>query len=148
MMSKFLFLFLLPFFVFTNNCQSEQHHFAGKHFLASYLDCNPIALTNLDALVHAMDEAVKASGATILNRSEHIFPPSGITIVYTLSESHASIHTYPEFGACFVDLFTCGDNCSSPPFDRLLREYLEPQTVNARQFLRHKTIEEIPYSSF
>ena len=141
-MYKTLLFLLLPFFAFANIDSLEQHQFAGKHFLASYLDCNPSALTNLDALLLAMDDAVKASGATILNRSEHIFPPSGITVVYTLSESHASIHTYPEFGACFVDLFTCGDNCASPPFDRALREYLEPQTVNARQFLRHTTIEE------
>jgi S-adenosylmethionine decarboxylase proenzyme len=91
-----------------------------------------------------MDEAVKASGATILNRTYYIFPPNGMTLVYLLSESHASIHTYPEKGACFVDLFTCGENCSAEGFDHLLRGYLQPGTTNARQFARGEIIEEIP----
>jgi S-adenosylmethionine decarboxylase len=135
-------LFLLPFFIFSNNCPSDQYRFAGKHFLASYLDCNQQALSDIEGLLNAMDKAVDSSGATILHRWHHIFPPSGLTVIYALSESHASIHTYPEFGACFVDLFTCGDHCSSSNFDRLLREYLEPQTVNARQFIRHAVIED------
>lgn len=138
MMYKYLILLFFPVFVFND----EVHRFAGKHFLASYLDCDPTAIGDPGKLQKAMDLAVKASGATILHQWAHIFESSGMTIVYALSESHASIHTYPEFGACFVDLFTCGDNCNSQPFDQSLREYLNPQTVNARQFLRHETIEE------
>ena len=122
------------------------YEFSGKHFLASYLGCSPRAIADLNGMLGAMDEAVKASGATILDRTFHIFPPHGITVVYTLSESHASIHTYPEFGACFVDLFTCGEQCSSGPFDRVLRTYLQPTQINARQFLRHEGIEEVPLS--
>jgi S-adenosylmethionine decarboxylase len=141
-MHKCLFLLLLPLVLFAT---SEPYAFAGKHFLASYLDCNITALNDLDGLCQAMDEAVHASGATILNRYVHAFSPCGVTIMYTLSESHASIHTYPDVNACFVDLFTCGDHCASDPFDQLLRKYLMPQTVNARQFLRHTSIEEIPY---
>jgi S-adenosylmethionine decarboxylase proenzyme len=93
-------------------------------------------------MLAAMDRAVEASGATILNRTHHVFPPDGLTAVYLLSESHASIHTYPEFGACFVDLFTCGDHCSPVGFDQILREYLGPSEVNARLFLRHEGVEE------
>jgi S-adenosylmethionine decarboxylase len=132
-------LFFFPFFAF--NLEIE-HHFAGKHFLASYLECNRTALSDLEGLENALEKAIQASGATILSKARHVFPPTGLTAVYLLSESHASIHTYPEFGACFVDLFTCGDNCSSLPFDQILRDYLKPETVNARQFLRHATIEE------
>jgi S-adenosylmethionine decarboxylase len=98
----------------------------------------------LDGLLKAMDEAVKASGASILNRTFHIFPPNGLTAVYLLSESHASIHTYPEYGACFVDLFTCGENCSSEQFDRLMRVYLQPDQANVRKFARGETTEDIP----
>jgi S-adenosylmethionine decarboxylase len=136
------FLLLLPFLAFTAPEPTPEHHFAGKHFLASYLECNRTALTNIEGLLNALEKGVLASGATILSQATYVFPPSGLTAVYLLSESHASIHTYPEFGACFVDLFTCGDNCSSIPFDQILREYLEPETVNARQFLRHSTIED------
>ena len=119
------------------------HQFAGKHFVASYLDCNAHALADVNKMIEAMDVAVKASGATILNKTFHVFPPNGLTLVYLLSESHASIHTYPECNACFVDLFTCGNSCTSAGFDQALRSYLQPKTVNARLFLRHERVEEI-----
>ena len=90
-----------------------------------------------------MDSAVASSGATIRNKIYHVFPPDGLTIVYLLSESHASLHTYPEFGACFVDLFTCGNNCSAKNFDAALRSFLQPKDVNARFFLRNQGTEEI-----
>jgi S-adenosylmethionine decarboxylase len=93
-------------------------------------------MTNLDELKIAMKQAVEASGATILGQIDHIFsndndPTShGYTSAFILSESHATIHTYPEHGACFVDLFTCGDHCSYEHFDKVLREYLHPAAVS------------------
>lgn len=130
--------------LFGNFLFSEEHSFSGKHFLASYLECDLRAQTNLDSLIEAMDKAVIASGATILEKTPYVFPPNGLTIVYLLSESHASLHTYPEYGACFVDLFTCGDRCSSEKFDAAMREYLQPKQVSARLYLRNETVEEIP----
>ncbi len=124
----------------------EVHQFSGKHFVASYLHCDPKAISDVQRLLEAMDGAVVSSGATVLDRCAHIFPPDGLTVVYLLSESHASLHTYPEFGACFVDLFTCGDNCSAEEFDAILRSYLKPEEVNARYFLRNEHLEEIPLS--
>lgn len=121
----------------------DSHQFAGKHFVASYLNCDTKALGDVDGLIQAMDTAVAASGATILKKTSYIFEPNGLTIVYLLSESHASLHTYPEFNACFVDLFTCGNHCTSKSFDDVLRSYLHSGMVNARLFLRHEGIEEV-----
>ena len=120
-----------------------QYDFAGKHFVASYLECDEAAIGNVDALRQAMDEAVAASGATILDSSYFIFEPNGITLVYLLSESHASIHTYPEHGACFVDLFTCGNHCSAENFDQSLKNYLKPQQVSSRFLLRGEEVVEV-----
>lgn len=122
----------------------EEHFFRGKHFVASYLGCDLSTLSDLDALLQAMNAAVHASGAKILNQMSYIFLPNGLTVVYLLSESHASLHTYPEYGACFVDLFTCGDNCSSEKFDKALRDYLKPEQVTARLFLRDEDVADIP----
>jgi len=124
---------------------SEEYRFAGRHFLGSYLSCDASAMTDVDSLIDAMDRAVVASGATILNKTPYIFPPNGLTIVYTLSESHASIHTYPEHGSCFVDLFTCGDHCSSEKFHEVLSAYLKPAQIDARLLIRTETIEEVPF---
>jgi S-adenosylmethionine decarboxylase proenzyme len=131
----------------SNLIAEEIHYFAGKHFLASYLDCDVEALSNVPALLEAMDVAVAASGATILARNHHLFPPNGLTVAYLLSESHACLHTYPECGACFVDIFTCGNHCSSEAFDTIFQHYLKPKTVNARMFIRDEGIQEIPLSA-
>ena len=124
----------------------EIYHFAGKHFLASYLDCDSEAISDVANMLSAMDAAVLASGATLLDATSYVFPPSGLTVVYLLSESHASLHTYPEHGACFVDLFTCGDHCVAEQFDAALRSYLKPKQVNARFFLRNESTHELPYN--
>ena len=39
----------------------------------------------------------------------HEFEPQGVTGVIVLSESHLSIHTWPETGYAAVDFYTCGD---------------------------------------
>lgn len=81
------------------------------------MGCNQEALENLEALEKAMREATLASGATILETASRVFPPNGFTLIILVSESRASIHTYPECGACFVDLFTCGTRCSHEAFE-------------------------------
>lgn len=126
------------FFTLSQTIANEPYEFKGQHFIASYCNCNHAALTNVEKLETMMIEASKASGATVLQTAKHIFPPDGMTMVVLLSESHASIHTYPEFDACFVDLFTCGDNCSSAQFDAALRSYLQPEEVNTHFLIRHK----------
>jgi len=106
------------------------YQFVGRHLVASYHGCDKEALTNTTRLVEVMQEACKASGATILDSCQYPFDGNAITVVILLSESHASIHTYPEHGACFVDMFTCGTKCSQEKFDEVLRAYLNPTKPN------------------
>lgn len=122
--------------------QEETHEFKGDHYIASYCECDTDALTNLKALEQAMLVAAAKSGAMVLKSASHEFPGNGFTMVILLSESHASIHTYPELGACFVDLFTCGDKCHSEYFDQALRAYLKPKKVNERNLIRTTEIQD------
>ncbi len=117
-------------------CHEGEHPFSGRHLVVQYLGCDVTALEDHEGLLRAMREAVVASGATLLKMSEHPFEGGGLTAVMLLSESHASIHTYPEFGACFVDLFTCGHNCRAEDFDAVLRAYLRPRDASAKVLLR------------
>ncbi len=127
----FVFLCLVPL-------QSTEyiHEFIGHHFVASYMGCNQEALTDLKGLEAALADAVNASGAKILSSLKHVFPPNGLTMVFLLSESHASIHTYPEYGACFIDLFTCGNSCDASKFEAVLFDYLRPSQFNKQLLLR------------
>ena len=145
----FLFICVCSFFSGYAQEHSEMppYQFKGQHFLASYCDCDHEAMTNLKGLEQAMLDAAQKCGATVLKSASWEFlPENGLTMVILLSESHASIHTYPEFNACFVDLFTCGEKCSSEYFDQALQSYLKPNSVNGRTLIRTTEIVDKPCS--
>jgi S-adenosylmethionine decarboxylase len=119
------------------NTAPLEHEFVGRHLMANYVGCDPTALADHHRLLAALRDAIEASGATLLSELSYDFAPAGMTATMLLSESHASIHTYPEHGACFVDLFTCGRSCSAERFDAVLCEYLCPAKAHRRVVLRH-----------
>lgn len=62
-------------------------------------------------------------GATILAHAAHPFEPQGVSevsIVLLLAKSHTSVHTYPKYHACFIDLLTCGEQIQAKSFARYL----------------------------
>jgi S-adenosylmethionine decarboxylase len=120
----------------------RKFEFTGRHFIANYFGCDHIAICNHTGLIDAMTKGVDASGATLLKLVENTFLPSGFTALLLLSESHASIHTYPECDACFVDLFTCGQSCIAERFHSVLQEYLRPASCLQKILLRGDTIRE------
>lgn len=122
--------------VLRTSAEAEEFEFVGRHLLASYVGCDLGALTDETGLLAAMQAAVKAAGATLISSVQHSFTPAGMTAVLLLSESHASIHTYPEHAACFVDLFTCGRQCSAERFDATLCQYLRPLRVDRSIIVR------------
>lgn len=133
---------LFAIVLFFNALQGEEYKFRGQHFIASYSECDSGALQDVKALKEAMMQAAVSCGATVLDACDFVFDGNGMTMVVLLSESHASIHTYPEHGACFVDLFTCGDKCSHEAFDHALQTYLKPRQVTQKCLVRHEGFEE------
>jgi S-adenosylmethionine decarboxylase len=80
----------------------------GHHLLLSLYGVDFQLLNDLLGITLAFEKAVQATGATVLNRFSHQFSPQGVTVVYALSESHISIHTFPEEKTCAIDVYTCG----------------------------------------
>jgi S-adenosylmethionine decarboxylase len=54
------------------------------------------------SLIHAL---IKAHGLTQTGEVLHVFDGGGYTVVVGLTESHLSVHTWPEFGKVSFDLF-------------------------------------------
>ena len=81
----------------------------GKHILAEFYNCDAAAINDEIAIEELFLKTAKDSGATIINWNFHKFSPHGVSGVVVISESHLTIHTWPEFGYCAVDVFTCGD---------------------------------------
>jgi len=65
----------------------------------------------------AVTQEIVNSGMTFLGSRSHLFPGGGLTAVWLLSESHLSIHTWPEHGFIALDIYTCGNSLAA---DRLV----------------------------
>jgi S-adenosylmethionine decarboxylase len=80
----------------------------GKHLLIDMWGARHLEdAATVEAAVRA---AIVACGATLLNLFVQDFGVgSGVTAIAALSESHVSIHTWPETGYAALDIYTCGD---------------------------------------
>jgi len=81
----------------------------GKHYLLNLYGCSFVFLDDERCLIDLLENAAVASGATVIQTISKKFEPQGVTVVCLLSESHISIHTWPEEGKAAVDVYTCGD---------------------------------------
>ena len=84
------------------------HKALGKHLIAELWVNEPTVLNNPDLIRDSLIAAAKRGSFSVLNVSVHQFDPHGVTGILLLSESHMSIHTWPEYGYAAVDIFTCG----------------------------------------
>jgi len=80
----------------------------GKHYLLNLYGCSFVLLNDEQGLIDLLEHAATASGATVLQTISKSFNPHGVTVISLLSESHISIHTWPEHGKAAVDVYTCG----------------------------------------
>jgi S-adenosylmethionine decarboxylase len=65
-------------------------------------------LTDPVRLLALMREAAAAGHAVVLGEARHQFPNGAVTAILVLSQSHLSVHTWPEYGSANFDLLTCG----------------------------------------
>ena len=119
-----------------SNTEESTYEFLGSHYFASFVDCNHEKIINIGELKKILFTAIQSSGASILNHVEHFFDNNGYTCVILLSESHCSIHTYPEHNSFYIDLFTCGTSCNSHTFRSILNDYFEPKIIRENNIQR------------
>jgi S-adenosylmethionine decarboxylase len=84
----------------------------GHHFILELYGCPPAMLDEAEHVRATLRKAIDASHATLLSDAVHEFTPHGVTALGLLSESHISVHTWPEHGYVAADIFTCGQGCS------------------------------------
>lgn len=89
--------------------QAASAIFEGTHIFGELTGLDFHILNDLPLLESSLVDSVSAGGATVCGYISQKFLPYGVTTLVLLSESHASIHTYPEHGCLFFDIFTCGD---------------------------------------
>ncbi|WP_026454062.1 adenosylmethionine decarboxylase [Saccharomonospora iraqiensis] len=110
--------------------------FSGKHVLAELEDIEPQLLDDETFLRSTLANTLTDAGATVCEVIAHRFEPQGVTVLAMLAESHASVHTYPEIGAVFVDVFTCGERADPERAVTLLADALGTGSVSMSTFHR------------
>ncbi len=125
----------------------------GEHYICDLSHCNRDILLDSEKLYTLFSRAVRDSGLTVVEEGLYKFSPHGFTCFLLLAESHASLHAWPEYGYCAIDLFTCevgkdlmpliehirdafgAESCTVHKLERLT-EYPAPSRPGAEQNVR------------
>ena len=114
----------------------------GLHLVCDFWGANIEKMEDEKYLRDLMINSCAIAKATVLNVSMHKFSPVGLTIIVLLSESHASIHTWPDKDYAAIDIFTCGSIMSPEIFVAELRKALKPKESTLRVIYRGSAISE------
>lgn len=85
----------------------ENIKISGKHLICDFKNINLDIINDIEKVKSILDSICNDYNYTVLGKIEHKFEPQGFTLLYLLSESHLSIHTFPERKTVAFDLYTC-----------------------------------------
>jgi S-adenosylmethionine decarboxylase len=105
-----------------------------SYALDVWLDAADV-LSDPDRLLVVMRTAAAAGHAAVLAESVHVFPNGAVTAVLLLSQSHLSVHTWPELAMANFDLLTCG-RLNGELILSQLRTELNPMRANVTRVIR------------
>ncbi|KAA2258844.1 adenosylmethionine decarboxylase [Solihabitans fulvus] len=118
--------------------------FAGRHVMAELAGVDEELLNDEQFLRSTLERVLGQADATVCEVISKRFDPQGVTVLALLSESHASVHTYPEIGSVFVDAFTCGNRADPELAVRLLASELGATTTRVETIRRGWDFPPIP----
>lgn len=81
-----------------------------RHILYDLWVADGAILEQAETWRKILTEAASTCGFTVVGKQFHQFEPVGVTGILLLSESHMSVHTWPEERLATLDLFTCGEH--------------------------------------
>ncbi|NLZ28257.1 MAG: S-adenosylmethionine decarboxylase proenzyme [Firmicutes bacterium] len=108
----------------------------GRHVLAEFYGCPMELLNDQKIIEQEMVSAAKVAGAEVREVVFHQYLPQGLSGVVVISESHLTIHTWPELGYAAVDVFTCGQTVDPWVSCEYLKQKLEAENMMAKEIKR------------
>jgi len=95
-----------------------------------------VSKQNYNLFNNFIEHIIKDNGATLLNKNIHHFNDNGaFTALYLLSESHLSIHTWPENNFIAIDIFTCGI-ANTQNISNELKNFFKPEYSDEKISIR------------
>ncbi len=107
----------------------------GNHIIIDYYNCQTTALSNPEEIEQIIRKAAELMQATVITGKFHHFSPLGVSGVLVISESHITIHTWPEHHYCAIDIFYCGALKIEEGLN-YLKEALQSNNSSQKEFKR------------
>jgi len=108
----------------------------GIEWLVDARQCAADRLRDREVVVGLLDRVVAEMALHVVTTAVHVFGGAGgITAMYLLSESHLTIHTFPETGTATLNAYCCRPRPSAR-WQALLGEALGAREVTVREVLR------------
>ena len=99
---------------------------AGKHMIADIHNIKNFKLLNDKfLLIDVLKRICSSYDFEVLNIVDYSFQPIGCTILFLLSESHMSIHTFPEKNHLSFDIYTCREYNDNKEYNQILNFLIE-----------------------
>lgn len=108
----------------------------SRHIIADITSDDPFLFDDLELILETLALVAKAAKATTLKTAYHQFSPHGVTAFLLLSESHVSIHTWPELNKAALDIYTCGDHTDPDAGLEVILERLKARCLSRQTILR------------
>lgn len=108
----------------------------GNHLIIELYECHRDVINDAQMVEEKLKEAVRVSGANMVQSVIHEFNPHGISGVVVIEESHFSVHTWPEYGYCALDIFTCGDEIDYHSALQYLKTEFQAQSMSVTELKR------------
>ena len=113
--------------------------YAGNHLIIDLFGAKH--LDDIDHVKNTLEDCVDKAGASLLHIHLHHFTPNGgVSGVAVLSESHISIHSWPEADYAALDVFMCGDARPELCVD-VLRQAFEAREVVVKTHQRGEELD-------
>ena len=113
----------------------------GEHLICDLSGCDREILFDSERSYSLFSRAVRESGLTVLDEGFYKFSPYGFTCFLLLSESHASVHAWPEHGYCAIDLFTCNLTLDLTALVERLKTDFGAEAYSLRRLERHAQVD-------
>ncbi|UOQ86259.1 adenosylmethionine decarboxylase [Gracilibacillus salinarum] len=101
----------------------------GRHVIAELWECNIDLLNDMETLERTFVNAALKAGAEVREVAFHKFAPFGVSGVVIISESHLTIHSFPEHGYASIDVYTCGNIIDPNVAVAYIEEQLEAKST-------------------
>jgi S-adenosylmethionine decarboxylase len=109
----------------------------GREWLVDAHGCRAEALRDLATVRALLEKILLRLELRVVGEGQwHAFPgEGGVTGIYLLTESHLSIHTYPEHGTATLNLYCCRPK-NDFPWQSELAQALGAERVDVRSLER------------